>query len=75
MSDADTMISVGAALLDFGFLSAAKQCLTHAHKLSPKDLRAAVFFGLLRKRSRRPCGGYQTARHTTKTPPKSRRYP
>ena len=39
MSDANVMISVGAALMDFGFLSAAKQCLVHAHKLSPKDLQ------------------------------------
>ena len=49
MSDADAMISVGAALLDFGFLSAAKQCLTHAHKLSPKDLRAAAILASLAK--------------------------
>ena len=49
MSDANVMISVGAALMDFGFLSAAKQCLVHAHKLFPKDLRAAAILASLAK--------------------------
>jgi predicted O-linked N-acetylglucosamine transferase (SPINDLY family) len=40
--DPDALLSVGALLLDFGFLSAARQCFLQTRTLVPGDLRPVV---------------------------------
>jgi protein O-GlcNAc transferase len=41
-SNLEAILSVGALLCGFGFLTSAKNCFLHARQLSPDDLRAVV---------------------------------
>lgn len=57
--DPEALLSVGALLLSFGFLSAARKCVMPIRSLAPNDLRPMVHLANLA----REAGGHAESRH------------